>query len=327
MSQQLLRYAALSDQTRERWQKLLDSDRRGITPRVRQLLLIVLEACDSHGPEVLQVRWHGGCLWFCCPQEDLAGLLDCSDRTVRAEFERLRSLECLASFPHPSKPNLIGYRIHLDALEALPETHTPDIDDIICAYASDEISATVSGQISGTVSGQISGTVSGLMNHDHERLIEFNDSKESSITHVHESCEPQANSQPGDSTETRRFDQITDTDVLAIAGYAIEVNGVLKHASIASRKRVQLEYFDDAYQNNHAARDELPLFAALFRCAARLHRKPEGDKLRVNTPASWIRTVWTNRHAKPMSRITNDDKATARELLQYETILTEMTSV
>jgi hypothetical protein len=325
MSDQL-KFAALGEQTRTRWQKLLNSSRRELTERARRLIAIGLEACESHGPESLQARLHGGCLWICCQQADLARMLDCSERTVRNELDRLDQASALQTFPHPSKPNVIGYRIDPEALEALPETHTPDLDEIICAFAeSDQVTGerqgvsppcessadAVAGQfaapVAGGFAGQFAAPVAGLMNHDHEGLIEFNSN--SSITHDHE--------RPSDrDPDRRRFDAITERDVLAIAGYQILVDGVLRHASMDSRRRVQLEYFEDAVAAGMADRSELLLFASVFRCAARLNRKPDGDKCRVNNCAQWIRTVWTNRKDKPPSRLISDDRSYARELLR-----------
>ena len=300
-AQQTIRYSEFGEQTRTRWQKLLASSRRDLTTRARTLLQLAIDSYESTGPAVLQVQWLRGCLWICCQQQDLAQLLDCSDRTVRTELERLRELNALLAVPHPSKPNLIAYRVELEKLEALPESFTPDLDEIICAFDESMLES---------VSGQISGQISGLMNHDHERMNEFIEvSEKSSITHDHDS-------RSEDSPAGRSFAAISENDVMAIAGYQIPVNGVMRHASLESRRRVQSEYFADAVQAGQADPDELLLFATLFRCAARLSRRPEGDKMRVTTPAAWIRKVWSNRKTQPIKRIISDDSSYARELLQ-----------
>ncbi len=337
---QNLRYDSVSPQTRARWEKLLASARRELTERMRRLITIALDACDSIGPPKMQARLveGGTALWVLCPQAELAELLDCSDRTLRNEFERLADLQALKTVPHKTIANLVAYRFEFTALESFQESLTPELDEIICEFmesicetavvadpvtvsgdssdgsavvvsvpVSASVSGPLSGQISGGVSGPVSGQISALMNHD--GLNEFNNS---SITHDHE--RPRSEPDP----DVRRFDVISQRDVLAIAGYEIDVDGVPRKASLASRRRVQMEYFDDAVRAGQAQPTEALAFAALFRCAARLNRKPEGERGRVNDCASWIRTVWTNRNERPCQRIIADDKAYARDLLSCQ---------
>lgn len=359
MTSPKLRFDEISPETRARWAKLLDSSRRDLTGRMRRLIRIALDACDSIGPPKMQARLVGGtALWLLCPQAELAELLDCSDKTIRNEFDRLTVLQALQTVPHKTIPNLLAYRIDLAALESLEESLTPELDEIICEWmeevsqiesqaapvsvsgvaadfgraapevvtvdaeqrsflggltpsrspvsggVSGPISAGVSGPLSGHFSGGVSGQISTLMSH--EGLNEFNSN--SSITHDHERPK---NPDP----DVRRFDAISERDVLSIAGYEIDVDGQKRKASLASRRRVQLEYFNDAVKAGQAEPGEMLAFAALFRCAARLNRKPEGDRLRVNDCAKWIRTVWNNRIEKPCPRVIADDRTYARDLL------------
>lgn len=180
MTSPTLPFRTVSDQTRTRWSKLLDSARRELTPRMRSLIRIVLDACDSIGPKGMQATtWDSGeSIWLMCPQAELAELLSCSDKTIRNEFERLANLQALKTVPHETIPNLVAYRLDLTALESFPESLTPELDEIICQFmeansvsdpvtissdarAVELVSATVSGPISGPISGHFSVGISG----------------------------------------------------------------------------------------------------------------------------------------------------------------------
>lgn len=180
MTSPTLRYDSISDQTRARWDKVLSSARRDLTKRMRLLLRIALDACDSIGPAKMESRLHNGSLWFLCPQADLAELLGCSDRTLRTEFDRLEACGCLLKHPHQHVENLIAYRLPVAALESLPESLTPRLDEIICFVTESELESAsavdpvtdsgdsadgvadvISGAISAAVSGPLSGGVSG----------------------------------------------------------------------------------------------------------------------------------------------------------------------
>lgn len=319
-----LQFAALSEQTRNRWQKLLSSARPQLTDRCRRLLQIGIDAVESHGPNELQARLHGGCLWLCCQQSDLARLLECSDRTVRHELERLDSCGALQTFPHPSKPNVIGYRIDPEVLESIPESHTPDLDEIICAFAeqttdaneaqpeaispetettdSGLVSAGFSGPISGGISGHFSGPISApvsapvsvLMNHDHERMNYLIPQ-----SHDHERTR--------DETKRARFDSISERDIRGIAGFMVEVDGRSGVPNPRSRLMKLREYFDDAVAAGLASETEFPIFGALFRHV--------GRRTDVKLRANYLRTLWTNRDDRPLtSVVTRDDREYFRQL-------------
>ena len=107
---------------RDRWDCLLSSSRQDLTDGCREMLKAVLTACDSPAKQTLQARWHQGGLWILCGYTELARLLGWSDRTVWNELNRLQQADALRQLWHPTKRNVIGYRIDLKALEALPQS-------------------------------------------------------------------------------------------------------------------------------------------------------------------------------------------------------------
>lgn len=325
LEQPQLRFAQLGTQTRDRWQKLLTSHRTDLSERMRKLLTIALEACEAHAPTILQARWHGGAIWLCCQQIHIGNLLGCSDRTVRDELATLKTLGCLLTHQHPTRENFIGYRFDLAALETLEQSHTPDLDDIILDWHSQQgneptetttnnataepvavsvsapVSAGSSGPPSGGSSGHFSAGSSGLMNHDHEGL---NINNINSITHDHDS--PDARER--DPARPARFDAIDETDLRGIAGFAVTIAGRTGVAGPASRLRKLREYFADAVQASLADSGEFPAFAALFRHV--------GRRVDVKHRPRYLRTLWTNRDTKPLDAIlTPADREYVRRLL------------
>jgi hypothetical protein len=308
--QTALRYPCLSDQTRTRWQTLLASNRQQLTERVKQFLQLGIEACEHHGPNLVQARWTHttGCLWICCEQSHLAELMSCSVKTIGNTVAALKSLGALRVVPHPTKPNVCAYRIHLETLESLLESFTPDLDEIIFAFEelrladpiADTVAERIAEPISEPVADLIAEPVAGLMNHDHEGLNEIINS---SITHDQDSHDARG------PERRARFDDISDRDIRGIAGFAVEINGRTGTASESSRLKKLREYFDDAVQAGLAAPEEFRLFAALFRCV--------GRRSDVKFRPRYLRTLWTNRNEKPLEGVvTTADREYVRRLLE-----------
>jgi len=325
MSITQLRYPELSAATRARWNSLLKSNRE-ITARAKRLIQLAVEACEAVGPIALQARLHGGALWICCPQIQLAALLDCSDRTVRDELARLTACGALQTHAHPTKDNIIGYRIDLAALESIPESHTPDLDDIILDFADQQTASGVtsgvtSGPTSGVASGPTSGPTSGVASGPtsgptsgvasgvasalmiHEGMNELY--KTSSITHDHESHETR------EAVPKVRFDQISENHIRAIAGFTVESNGRTGILSEPKRLAKVHEYFTDAVQAGLALPAEFRTFAALFRNV--------GRRTDIKHRSKYLRTLWRNRNDKPLDGVlTAADRQYARQLAEID---------
>jgi hypothetical protein len=313
-----LRFDSISDQTRARWAKLLDSARRDLTPRMRQLIRIALDACDSVGPPKMQARLIGGgtSLWMLCPQADLAELLRCSDRTLRTEFERLSTLQALETEPHETIANLIGYRIDLAVLESLQESLTPELDEIIFQWLerqaeaasvtvsgviadgvsvavsgsvsgqiSAPISAPISGHFSGGVSAPVSGQISALTDNDNDNhyLITSDDD------HHDESSETTA-VWDMTSQEPLSFREIRDFHAEAIAGKTVD-GAVL---SLRQRWVMFMRYWSDVKVTEPgplSQADATELLALFIYWGRAKTNKSRGGA---------IRTWWGNRRSQPI---------------------------
>lgn len=307
MATKKLRYDSISDQTRARWAKLLDSSRRDLTERMRRLIRIALDACDSIGPAKMQARLVecGTALWLLCPQADLAELLACSDKTIRNEFERLADLQALKTVPHETIPNLVAYRLDLTALESFPESLTPELDEIICQFmeansvldpvtissdtrAVDVVSVPVSGQISATVSGPISGHFSALTDNDnHHHLTSNHDDDDH-----HQVDETSTTTAVWDMTsqEPLSFREIRDSHAEAIAGKAVEGNVL----SLRQRWVLFMRYWADVKVTEKrpvGQEDAIQLLALFIYWGRAKTNKSRGGA---------IRTWWGNRLSQPI---------------------------
>ena len=315
MATQNLRYDSISDQTRARWAKLLDSSRRDLTERMRRLIRIALDACDSIGPAKMQARLVecGTALWLLCPQAELAELLACSDKTIRNEFERLADLRALKTVPHETIPNLVAYRLQLTALESFPESLTPELDEIICQFmeansvsdpvtissdaravelvsgpVSGQISATVSGPLSGGLSGPVSGQISALTDNDnhHHHLISNHDDDH----HQVDECSTTTAVWDMTSQEPLSFREIRDSHAEAIAGKAVE-GAVL---SLRQRWVLFMRYWADVKvtEKRPVGQEDAVQLLALFVYWGRA----KTNKSRGGA----IRTWWGNRLSQPI---------------------------
>lgn len=319
MASQDLRYDSISTEHRTRWARLLDSSRRDLTERMRRLIRIALDACDSIGPAKMQARLVecGTALWLLCPQAELAELLSCSDKTIRNEFDRLADLQVLKTVPHKTIPNLVAYRIELTALESLPESLTPELDEIICEFMesnhvenpvtisgdarstelvsaaisgplSGQISATISGPLSGHFSGGFSGQISALTDNDnHHHLISNDDNDDHH--HVDESS---ATTAVWDMTsqEPLSFREIRDSHAEAIAGKAVEGNVF----SLRQRWVLFMRYWADVKVTEKrpvGQEDAIELLALFIYWGRAKTNKSRGGA---------IRTWWGNRLSQPI---------------------------
>lgn len=321
MTTPTLPFRTVSDQTRSRWAKLLDSARRDLTPRMRCLIRIILDACDSTAPTRMQATtWDSGeSIWLLCHQADLAKLLDCSDRTLRTEFERLTDLQALKKLPHKSIPNMIAYRFDLCVLESLPESLTPELDEIIFDYMeslaesseaasvsvsgqiSAPISVSVSGQISGPVSGPLSGGLSGpvsapmvmTMKQEHENKHHGHDHG------VLESSVAESQTQAAKSVRVK-FKNIQPADVTRIV-----------HRGDAELFQ---KFFEDLVERRWAKNCD----SDRVRLAATFHYVSRQD---TQTPGKLATWAWKNRDGKksdksPVVPLTESDEDFARKLLR-----------
>lgn len=342
-SQQTLPFFDFSNEDRLRFAQLVND--KPLPDRARKFFRLAYDAATEWGKPGLRVRYYDRTLLVSCPQERLAELLDCSVRTVQRMIDEqlvptglVEKVQVVPKCDGPSTQKTV-YLIFMDRLQAMPSLDpTDELDCVIldrggdlrqagdrsCDHpefqtetsvqpspSSDVVPVVVSNVVPDVVCPVVSvvapvvvSNVVSLMNHDHDHdgMNEFKINH--SITHDHET-------QP-----SKRFDAITARDVLAISGYAFDRgDGQTVTANAVSRRRALIAYFDDAVANGLARPGEEPLFAALFRAAARLHRLPEGNSTRVNDVGGWIRRCWLNRDAKPPGRVTPDDRLYARNLL------------
>ena len=317
-----LRYNQISETTSKRWQAVLKSNR--LTERACRLIALALASCEAAGPAGMQTKLFRGCLWIKCEQERLAELLECSDRSIRREFQRLETLGVLKRVAHEDLENVVAWVLSLERLEALPESDTPELDELIygcpdpfqvdaefdpqpatcnpqpatlSAPLSGGLSAPVSTGLSGGLSAPVSTGLSGLMNHEG-----LNENINSSITHDHEA---------GTKTLTVRFDQISAKHIRAIAGFTVEANGRSGILTEPKRMAKVREYFDDALAAGLALPDECQSFVALFRNV--------GRRTDVKHRERYLRTLWTNRHERPLEGVlTPSDRGYARQLLAHD---------
>jgi hypothetical protein len=331
MTSQNLRYDSISDQTRARWDKVLASARRDLTERMRRLIGIALDACDSIGPAKMESRLHNGSLWFLCPQADLAELLGCSDRTLRTEFDRLEACGCLLKYPHQQIENLIAYRLPLAALESLPESLTPRLDEIICFVTelelesaavvdsvtdsgdcaggvADAISGPISGGISGPVSGPISGGVSVPMVMTMKQEHENN-------THGH------------DHGVLKK--SVVESQTQALKSGRVKFKNIQpEHITrIVHRLDVDLfqSFFEDLVERRWAKNCE----SDRVRLAATFHYVARQDSETPGKLATW---AWKNREAKkadksPLVPLTDSDDQFARTLFRPKAATKSETAV
>lgn len=171
---------------------------------------------------------------------------------------------------------------------------------------------------SGPVSGGLSGGLSGPSKNPVMSCHVPANTKSHSIPHDHEQDLHEGLSFDFDIQEgpTRRFDQIPDDHIRAIAGFS--PGG--KAQSDLARKCVFLEYFRDACQMGFAEPSDAVLMLALFRCCGQRMGADCPDKTRVRDPQKWIRTYWANRHQQPLLKISQVAKSVhwAKGILQLE---------
>lgn len=351
-SQQTLPFFDFSNEDRLRFAQLVND--KPLPDRARKFFRLAYDAATEWGKPGLQVRYYDHTLLVSCPQERLAELLECSVRTVQRMIDEqlvptgiVEKEQVVPECDGPSTQKTV-YLIFMDRLQAMPSLDpTNELDCVIIkrggdlrqsgerVHAHPELQTETSVQpspsrdvapvvvsdvvpdvvcpvvsvVAQDVAPVVVSNVVSLMNHDHdhEGMNEFKINH--SITHDHEEPPP------------KRFDAITARDVLAIAGYAFDRgDGQMVTANGASRLRALMAYFDDALANGLARPGEEPLFTALFRCAARLHRLPSGNATRVNDVGGWIRRCWENRDTKPPGRVTAEDRAYARSLLTAQSV-------
>jgi len=260
---------------------------------------------------------HGESLFFSCVQSELADLLECSDRTLRNEFDRLYESGALETRPHSTLPNFIAYRFDLPTLEALPESLTPELDEVICEWieslqesnpvsdpvtissdaravelvsgpVSGQISATVSGPLSGGLSGPVSGQISALTDNDnhHHHLISNHDDDH----HQVDECSTTTAVWDMTSQEPLSFREIRDSHAEAIAGKAVE-GAVL---SLRQRWVLFMRYWADVKvtEKRPVGQEDAVQLLALFVYWGRA----KTNKSRGGA----IRTWWGNRLSQPI---------------------------
>ncbi|MEP3477984.1 MAG: hypothetical protein ABJZ55_01940 [Fuerstiella sp.] len=183
--------------------------------------------------------------------------------------------------------------------------------------ASSELS-TQNQRPSGPVSGGLSGGLSGPSKNPVMSCPVPAKTKSHSIPHDHEQDLHEGLSFDFDIQEgpTRRFDQIPDDHIRAIAGFS---PGGRAQSDLA-RKCVFLEYFRDACQMGFAEPSDAVLMLALFRCCGQRMSDDCPDKTRVRDPQMWIRTYWTNRHQRPLLKIAQVGKSVqwAKDILRLK---------
>ena len=334
MTSPTLRYDSISDQTRARWEKVLSSARRDLTERMRRLLRIALDACDSIGPAKMQARIVSGTsLWILCPQLELAGLLGCSDRTLRKEFERLADLQALKTVPHKTIPNLVAYRFELTVLESFEESLTPELDEIIFEFmestsgldpvtdsgdsrAVEVVSGPVSVQVSGPTSGGISGPASGPPSAGSSAPMVMTMKQEhENNTHGH------------DHGVLKK--SVVESQTQALKSGRVKFKNIQPEHITRIVHRMDLDlfqsFFEDLVERRWAKNcdsDRVRL-AATFHYVARQHSETPG-KL-----ATW---AWKNREAKkadksPVVPLTDSDDEFARTLFRPKAAAKSETAV